>query len=70
MAEHIDPVCGMSVEEKDAAGLSEYKGTTYYFESEDCISRFNLHPEQYANKSDKETLSDAPQVKELSEKKR
>ncbi|MDQ5845920.1 MAG: YHS domain-containing protein [Acidobacteriota bacterium] len=50
MAEHIDPVCGMTVEEKDAAGLSEYKGTTYYFESEDCISRFNEHPEQYADK--------------------
>ncbi len=50
MAEHIDPVCGMSVEEKDAAGLAEYKGTTYYFESEDCITKFNEHPEQYANK--------------------
>lgn len=43
MAEHIDPVCGMSVEEKDAAGLAEYKGTTYYFESEDCITKFNEH---------------------------
>ena len=59
MAEHIDPVCGMSVEEKDAAGFAEYEGTTYYFESEDCISRFNLHPEQYANKSAKEKPGDA-----------
>ncbi|MBA2702236.1 MAG: YHS domain-containing protein [Blastocatellia bacterium] len=59
MAEHIDPVCGMSVEEKDAAGLAEYEGTTYYFESEDCISRFNLHPEKYANKSAKEKPTDA-----------
>lgn len=50
MAEHIDPVCGMSVEEKDAAGLAEYQGMTYYFESEDCITRFNEHPEQYADK--------------------
>lgn len=52
MAEHIDPVCGMSVEEQDAAGFSEYKGTTYYFESEDCINKFNEHPEQYADKTE------------------
>ena len=51
MANHIDPVCEMQVEEKDAAGLSEHQGTTYYFDSEECMSKFNQHPEQYANKS-------------------
>jgi len=27
----IDPVCGMDVNEKTAAGKSEYRGETYYF---------------------------------------
>ncbi len=26
-----DPVCDMDVDEKEAAGTSEYRGTTYYF---------------------------------------
>ena len=52
MANHIDPVCGMQVEEKDAAGLSEHQGTTYYFDGEECMTKFNQHPEQYANKSE------------------
>lgn len=52
MANHIDPVCEMQVEEKDAAGLSEHQGMTYYFDSEECMTKFNLNPEQYANKSE------------------
>jgi YHS domain-containing protein len=68
MADHIDPICGMQGEEQDAAGLSEYEGTTYYFDSQECMSKFNQHPERYADKSDKEELSDAPQVKEPSER--
>lgn len=58
MANHIDPVCGMQVEKQKAAGLSEHKGTTYYFDSDECMSKFNQHPEQYADKSDKEERSD------------
>lgn len=54
MKSHIDPVCGMQVEEENAAGLSEYKGRTYYFDSEECLKRFNQHPEQYAEKSGRE----------------
>lgn len=54
MTTHIDPVCEMQVEEKDAAGMAEHKGVTYYFDSEECMSKFNEHPEKYAGKSDKE----------------
>lgn len=43
-----DPVCGMTVEEADAAATSEYKGTTYYFCSEDCKEEFDEDPESYA----------------------
>jgi Cu+-exporting ATPase len=52
MASHIDPVCGVQVEHQNAAGLSEHKGTTYYFHSEECMSTFNQHPEQYAHRTD------------------
>ena len=50
MASHIDPVCGHSVEDEDAAGSSEQNGVTYYFDSEECMSKFNQRPEQYAEK--------------------
>lgn len=43
-----DPVCGMSIEESDAVGTSEYKSTTYYFCSSDCKETFDADPEDYA----------------------
>jgi Cu+-exporting ATPase len=47
-----DPVCGMTVDEKKAAGTSEYKGQTYYFCSSGCKAAFDKEPEKYvgANK--------------------
>ena len=48
MATATDPVCGMKTEESDAAATSEYKGTTYYFCSEDCKEEFDEDPESYA----------------------
>ena len=55
MATHTDPVCGMpGVEEKNAAGMSEHAGVTYYFDSEECLSKFNQQPERYAVKSAKD----------------
>jgi len=51
MASHIDPVCGHPVDDKDAAGSAEQDGVTYYFDSEECMIKFNLHPEQYAGKT-------------------
>lgn len=32
----IDPVCNMTIEDKDAVALSMYKGTKYYFCSKPC----------------------------------
>jgi Cu+-exporting ATPase len=43
-----DPICGMSVDPKQAAGSSEYKGTTYYFCSLGCKRKFDANPEAYA----------------------
>jgi YHS domain-containing protein len=47
MNEHTDPVCGMKVDEQDAAGMMEYKGKIYYFDSEECASLFHQNPEKY-----------------------
>jgi Cu+-exporting ATPase len=39
-----DPVCGMQIDPKNAAGTSEYNGKTYYFCSEHCKKKFELDP--------------------------
>ncbi len=44
----VDPVCGMKVNEKDAAGKIGYAGAMYYFCSEDCKKAFEEDPAQYA----------------------
>lgn len=43
-----DPVCGMEVDEKKAAGKSEYQGQTYYFCSSGCKAAFDKEPQKYA----------------------
>ncbi len=42
-----DPVCGMDIKEKEAAGVSEYKGNKYYFCSPGCKEKFVKDPEKY-----------------------
>src|SRR5262249_40379528 len=46
-AEHVDPVCGMTVEPDEAAGRTTYKGTTYYFCAPSCLERFTADPESF-----------------------
>lgn len=43
----IDPVCGMEIDPKTAAGYSEYQGQTYYFCSLGCKRDFDKDPENY-----------------------
>lgn len=45
-----DPVCGMMVDEKRAAGVSVYNGTTYFFCAASCKEKFDKNPEQYLAK--------------------
>jgi len=40
----IDPICGMTIEEKDVFGTSSYKGTIYYFCSKECKENFDKDP--------------------------
>jgi YHS domain-containing protein len=46
-----DPICGMEVDEKEAAGKSEHKGKTYYFCAPGCKKEFDGNPDKYAGKS-------------------
>jgi YHS domain-containing protein len=42
-----DPVCGMDVDPKTAAGKSDYQGQTYYFCSPGCKKAFDKEPGKY-----------------------
>lgn len=53
-----DPVCGMQVDPKTAAGQSDYEGKTYYFCSDDCKKQFDKDPKQYVNKDDEHAHHD------------
>lgn len=48
-----DPVCGMLIEEKDAAGMAEYKGKTYYFHTTECNAAFERSPDTYVREQKK-----------------
>ena len=45
--EVVDPVCGMTISKADAAGSSEYGGTTYYFCNPSCKTKFDTNPAAY-----------------------
>jgi YHS domain-containing protein/glycosyltransferase involved in cell wall biosynthesis len=47
--EHVDPVCHMTVDPAHAAGTSTYEGTTYYFCSPGCKTKFDKDPAAYLN---------------------
>jgi Cu+-exporting ATPase len=42
-----DPVCGMSIDPETAAERVEYMGTTHYFCSTGCWSKFEKDPARY-----------------------
>ncbi len=42
-----DPVCGMQVEERQAAGRSSYRGREYFFCSSHCLQEFQAAPERF-----------------------
>ncbi len=46
MAKHVDPVCGMEVDESTPY-KDIYKGKVYYFCSEACLVEFRKRPDYY-----------------------
>jgi|CXWL01.1.fsa_nt_gi Cu+-exporting ATPase len=55
-AQHIDPVCGMTVQAEQAAGMYEHDGTKYYFCSTGCVAKFKADPSKYVNSTETEDL--------------
>jgi Cu+-exporting ATPase len=47
MAMEVDPVCGMRIDSEEAAGMTDYGGTTYYFCSQTCHDAFAADPTAY-----------------------
>ncbi len=47
-----DPVCEMTVTSQEAAGHTAYKGQTYYFCSEYCLTRFQSDPQSFLKKDE------------------
>ncbi len=52
MTNQTDPVCGMQIEERDAAGQSDFEGRTYYFCSLACKQQFDANPARFINESE------------------
>ena len=46
-----DPVCGMTVDEKSAAGSASHAGQMYYFCSARCLGQFQANPAQFVGAS-------------------
>ena len=44
-----DVVCGKSIEENQQSFSTQYKNNNYYFDSEDCLNKFQQSPEAYLN---------------------
>jgi len=47
-----DPVCGMEINEEEAAGRYKYQGTVYYFCRPNCLERFKANPEKFLTKGE------------------
>lgn len=45
-----DPVCGMAVDERSAAGTFLHEGTTYYFCSPHCLQKFQRNPSDFVGR--------------------
>jgi Cu+-exporting ATPase len=58
---HKDPVCGIAVNEKQAAATSKYKGKTYYFCAQSCKEKFDQSPEKYLQDTPHEHAAPAVQ---------
>jgi YHS domain-containing protein len=49
----LDPVCKMEVNPASAEAQSQYQGQTFYFCSVECKRKFDAHPEQYIDETDR-----------------
>ena len=52
-----DPVCGMTVDRRQAPFRSDYEGRTAYFCSAGCKAKFDAEPERYMSAEGREALA-------------
>ena len=52
MEKHIDPVCGMEVDEQNAVGKSEFEGRPFYLCSLECQKEFDANPQRFSTDSE------------------
>jgi Cu+-exporting ATPase len=67
MATVKDAVCGMEIDPKDAAAISDYEGTTYYFCAIACKERFDAEPAKFLGTAEvpaRPSLAQEPSRKE------
>ena len=50
-AGNFDIVCGKSIENSQQSFSTQYKNKNYYFESEDCLNKFQQSPQSYITKN-------------------
>ncbi|TAK07364.1 MAG: heavy metal translocating P-type ATPase, partial [Candidatus Manganitrophaceae bacterium] len=60
----VDPVCGMTVDEKSAAGKLIHERTTYYFCSPNCLQKFKANPSDFI-RPDKNQREEKKPMKKL-----
>jgi Cu+-exporting ATPase len=58
----IDPVCGMTVDPRHAAGSAVYDGRTFYFCSPHCLEKFQADPPRYLTPSSAPPPPPTPQA--------
>ena len=51
MAQVTDPVCGMTIDQEQAAAMATYQGQTYYFCAAGCKKAFEKDPAKYVGQS-------------------
>ncbi len=61
-----DPVCGMEIDEKKAAAISEHHGQVYYFCTANCKRWFDKYPDRYLPQA--QALDGTPNHEEGSQK--
>jgi P-type Cu+ transporter len=44
---HVDPVCGMTIEEEDAVGSLVHEDVRYFFCHDSCVERFRSSPSEF-----------------------
>ncbi|HCC69008.1 MAG TPA: heavy metal translocating P-type ATPase [Nitrospiraceae bacterium] len=61
-----DPVCKMTIEDKDAAAVSTYRSKTYYFCARACKENFDKNPESFI--AEKATMPEMEGLEALTSK--